>query len=129
MSDDINSLLGVGSSTAEPANPSNVAKRYRDAYLVATAAIAFATIIKALGWLIAILTWVAGFIFVSQQHGDSQGAFFVAALIAGVLPLIVFYFFGVLVAASGQILRASLDTAVHSSPFLDDQQKSAAMGI
>ena len=108
--------------------PSSAIKRYRDAYLVASAAIAFAAVIKMLGWVVAIITWIAGFILASQQREPQMG-FMVAALISGVVQLIVFYFFGVLVAAAGQILRATLDTAVHSSPFLDDQQKAAAIGV
>jgi len=115
-------------STGTASTPSSAIKRYRDAYLVASAAIAFAAVIKMLGWLVAIITWIAGFILATQQR-EPQMAFIVAAFISGVVQLIVFYFFGVLVAAAGQILRATLDTAVHSSPFLDDQQKAAAIGV
>jgi hypothetical protein len=53
----------------------------------------------------------------------------IVALISAAFEIVVFYFFGVVVTALGQNLQASLDTAVHSSPFLDDQEKRQAMGL
>jgi hypothetical protein len=41
----------------------------------------------------------------------------------------VFWVIGIIVAAQGQHLRASLDCAVHGSPFLSNEQKRQAQGV
>jgi hypothetical protein len=50
-------------------------------------------------------------------------------LFSGALGGIIIYVIGVLVSAQGQILKATLDTAVHTSPFLDDDQRLIAMRL
>jgi len=39
------------------------------------------------------------------------------------------YVIGVLISALGHILKANLDSAVHSSPFLTDEQRAAVMRL
>ena len=48
-----------------------------------------------------------------------------AALVAGMF----FYVAGVMVSAQGQLLQATLDTAVNSSPLLDDEQKAQILAL
>lgn len=55
--------------------------------------------------------------------GGAVGLFF-AVIVAG-----MFWICGVIVAAHGQILRATLDTAVASSHFLTDVERADAMGL
>ena len=49
-------------------------------------------------------------------------------MFAGVL-VAIFWVFGVVVTAQGQLLRATLDTAVNGSPFLDREQQARVMGV
>jgi len=39
------------------------------------------------------------------------------------------FIFGVMVSAQGQLLKAILDTAVNSSPLLDDDQRARMMSL
>jgi hypothetical protein len=41
----------------------------------------------------------------------------------------MFFFWGILVAAQGEILNATLDTAVNSSPFLSNEQRGRIMSL
>lgn len=130
MSDEINSILGVGGDAPVVSSPSSVLNRYRDGYLVATAAVGFSNFIEILGWIVAVVIWIAGFIYAALQRGDAHPVFIIiAGIISGTVQLIMFYFFGVMVRSVGMTLRATLDTAVNSSPFLDQQQKSQAMSL
>jgi hypothetical protein len=97
-------------------------KRYRDAYLVARATATIGRVIKGIGILVGVL----GLAVVLQSR--STGAGLVTLLVpafVGALP----YCVGVLVAAQGQILLATLDTAVNSSPFLTNEDKAKAMSL
>lgn len=48
-------------------------------------------------------------------------------LIAAVAVGVPFYALGILVSAAGQILRATLDTAVHTSPLFDKSDVAQIM--
>lgn len=50
---------------------------------------------------------------------------FCTALLTGVS----FYISGVFISAQGQILRAALDTAVNSSPLLENHQKAEILAL
>ena len=52
------------------------------------------------------------------------GLFFAAAV-----WFALFFVLGVLVSAQGQILRATLDSAVNSSPFLTNDQRASIMKL
>ena len=51
------------------------------------------------------------------------------ALLIGVIVACPLYVLGVLVSASGQMLKASLDAAVHTSPFLTNEQRMDVMSL
>lgn len=125
---DADSLLGIAhpSSRASVAEHGSLVDRYRDAYCVGSAIIAFSVLIKLFAWLLAIGIWIAGFVVNKQMRGD--GVPFVTGLVFGTAMLAFFFVLGVLVAAIGQILRASLDTAVNTSPFLNESEKRQAIG-
>jgi hypothetical protein len=106
-------------------------KRYEDAYRAARVTVVIGTAIKFLGFLLAILilaaTWL-GAGLMSMNGYDSQ-----AVLVIGTLFILIivtlFYVAGVIVCAQGQTLKASLDDAVHSSPFLTDEQRAKVMSL
>jgi len=69
---------------------------------------------------------VLGGIIASSQNGI---LYFFAGLLLGVVVAVPIFVLGVLVAAQGQVLKATLDTAVHSSPFLTKEEMARVMGI
>ena len=114
-------------------------KRYGDAFLVAKSAVLIGKGVQICGFVVATLVMVSGawggmatagkagstgetiiFLYFAVMLGS-----FVAAVIIG-LPFVVL---GMLVSAQGQVLKATLDTAVTSSPFLDKEQMANVMSI
>ena len=117
-------------SEASPSSPSRVAdralRRYRDAYLAARVTDGIGSIIKTVGFLGGALISIIGVVIGinSQNTLVVVGSIVAAAVFA--LPL---WALGVLVSAQGQALKATLDAAVHTSPFLDDSQRAKAMSL
>ncbi len=103
-------------------------KRYKDAYLVARATTGIGGTIKTLGFVFGGIVALVGFLLGSQGYHPNPilqyGGLILGALIA--IPLFVL---GVLVAAQGETLKASLDEAVHTSPFLTNDQRAAVMSL
>ena len=148
MPDDLDSLLEVKTSTRATASqtqsgfgadgtssggPSNIASsvmmRYWDAYLVARITTGFGGIIKGIGILLAIVTFGGAASVGNQAYGDTKTTYTIAGVVLAVIIGAAFFLFGVLVSAQGQILKASLDGAVNSSPFLTNDQKAKTMSL
>jgi len=104
-----------------------VIKRYKDAYLVARATDGIGGVVKFIGALLGIIIVIAGFVVGSQGRDNTM--FVVGSFILAAIVTIPFYVLGVLVSAHGQVLKASLDEAVHTSPFLTDHQRASAMSL
>jgi hypothetical protein len=102
-----------------------VVHRYTDAYRVARAVIAFGTIVKAIGVVVAVIIVVAGL----ASSGELGGRGLIGGLLLGAMVGLVFWIAGVFVVAVGQLLRASLDTAVNTSPMFSKAEKAKVMGI
>lgn len=104
-----------------------IVRRYRDTYRVATALVAIGNTIKILGAIVAAFIFFGSLSLKSSLSGGESfwigGTFF--AVIVGTL----FWVCGVIVAAQGQILRATLDNTVANSPFLNDQERLDSMGL
>lgn len=100
-----------------------LADRYRDAYRVASSLDTAGLIIK----LIALVVVLAG--VVGLTAAGAKSAFFVATVIPLGCGAFVIYAIGVLVAAQGQILMATLDSAVNSSPLLSEEERAEIMRI
>ncbi len=115
-------------------NDNQVVRRYQDSYIVARTANTFGNIAKIAGFVcagvIAFIGLLLTFITVSSFR-DSGVAFvvFLIALTLGAVIGSIFYVFGLLLSALGQNLMATLDTAVHGSPFMNDEQKAQAMNL
>ena len=103
--------------------------RYNDAYSVAKATTTFGTVIKAIGFLLAFGLLSGAFGVANQQSSDGKILFIMVGVVSALVTAAVFYLFGVLVSAQGQILKASLDGAVNSSPFLTDDQRAQPMSL
>src|SRR6266849_6950419 len=110
-------------------------KRYDDAYAIAKSIIRVGDAIKTIGVILAILI-VGAAMFVGLASGSEPRAtapsgtdLFVLAIgvVVGLIVGMVCYALGTLVAAMGQTLQAGLDTAVNTSPFLDNELRARAM--
>lgn len=125
--ENLGELSPVASGTVSSTVPDRAINRYRDAYLVARATVTIGSAVKAAGILFGILIALIGIVMGADSRGNPM--LIVAGLLLGVIVAIPFYVLGILVAANGQILKANLDGAVHSSPFLNDQQKASVMSL
>jgi hypothetical protein len=106
----------------------SLTKRYTDAYLVARAVTGFGFMIKVIGIVIAILLVLIGLMVTSQNGpGNPLSYLGIMGIVVGVISGALFYVIGVLVSAQGQILKASLDSAVNSSPFLTNEHRAKIM--
>lgn len=108
----------------------SLTKRYIDAYLVARAVTGFGSMIKVMGIVIAILLVLIGFVVASQSGPRDPISYLgIMGIVVGVISGALFYIIGVLVSAQGQILKASLDSAVNSSPFLTNEHRAKIMSL
>jgi len=96
--------------------------RYRDAYRVANGVVWIGSAVKVLGFVIGSLFALGGG---TQLEGSTR----LGVILFGVLVAIAFWIVGVFVSAHGQLLQATLDTAVHSSPFLTNEERASAMSL
>lgn len=104
-------------------------KRYMDAYTVSGAIITIGGGIKVIGFIIGgIIAFIPAFAL-SQQPSSVATAGVAIGIVTACFIILVLFVLGTLVAAAGQLYRAALDTAVHSSPFLDDDLKSRTMSL
>lgn len=116
--------------------------RYTDSYRVARVTVGFGGFIKFIGIALALVI-VAGGILMANQPQTAFGGFpgmepgarslnlpiVIGSLIWACIVGIFFYIWGVLISAQGQILKASLDGAVNSSPFLTNQHRAKIMSL
>lgn len=115
---------------AAPNRVSSVMTRYRDAYLVARVTDGFGRLIKTIGIVASILLILVGIVLLSNGRGGDATTAMGGAIIAfGIFVGVLLYLLGVLVSAQGQILKATLDSAVNSSPFLTDEHKATVMSL
>jgi hypothetical protein len=102
-------------------------KRYKDAYLVARSTNGFGILIKIIAIICGALLVVVGAVLFNDGRGTE--ALGVAAIAIGVVVGVLFYLLGILVSAQGQILKASLDAAVNTSPFLTNTERATIMSL
>jgi len=105
-------------------------RRYNDAYLVARAVDGVGGLSKGIGVAIAALLVLVGLMIVSNgRAGDATFAMGIVVIASGVATGAWFYVLGILVSAQGQILKASLDSAVNGSPFLANEHRARIMSL
>jgi hypothetical protein len=104
---------------AVSAGAGKVMPRYRDAYRVANTIVGIGSTLKIVGMIGAGLMALIGL-----AGGSSFGFMGVlAAVLAAGFWFALFFVFGIVVSAQGQVLQAGLDTAVNTSPFLSNEEK------
>jgi hypothetical protein len=105
-------------------------KRYKDAYLVAKVTDGFGGLIKGVGITGGTVLVIIGiFVITADKPYAPTFALGIMILIAGVIAGLLFYIIGVLVSANAQVLKASLDSAVNSSPFLTNEHRAKIMSL
>ena len=121
----------TSSSSSSPraiphANAQRVMTRYTDAYRVAGAIVGVGGLVKTLGVVAAAVTVVIGLGAASTLNSSVP---LVAALPVALVTWLLLWALGVLVAAQGELLKANVDGAVNTSPFLLDDQRAEVMSL
>lgn len=116
-----------------------ILRRYVNAYQVARAIGAFGTIVKVLGifagmLLVALPTAAKFGLRAAGVNGPADKGIGLEVLTVTALPvagiiITVAWIVGVLICARGELLKAALDSAVHGSPFLTDNERAEVMGV
>jgi hypothetical protein len=120
---------GIGYMDGEPhvcGKAGSVEVRYINAYRVATTIVLLGIVVQIAGAGAAVLALVVSLGGVALVGSLALGAL---GSVTGIVVGIVLALIGMFVRAQGELLRASLDTAVNSSPFLTRDQKARAMGV
>lgn len=102
------------------------ANRYKDAYRVARTTNAIGDFAIVAGVVLAVLLTILGFLLAPQ---GAKGYGFFGGLLFGAVVGTLFIILGTLIAALGQTLMATLDTAISVSPFLTQEDKAKEMAL
>src|SRR5688572_27206456 len=94
-----------------------IIRRYADGYRVARATEALANAIKIVGVVLGVTTALGVMTMLETAAGFLGGLVFGGAVGVGVFCV------GVIAAAHGQVLKATLDSAINSSPFLTNDDR------
>ena len=127
----MNSTYSMPHTMNDSATGAAFVQRYADLYRAAKVMTGLGDTVKIVGLVSAGVIFMGWFLIAvaaSQSFGGAV-AFFMCLVIGvafGALVGGVFFLLGVLISAQGQLLMAHADSAVHSSPFLSDQQRAAA---
>lgn len=119
-------------NVAQPFPSAKLIRRYRDSYRVAAFVIVVGGIVQLVGFVISVAIGAGGYSAAVTQfrfRQTEQYTTIAASLFTALVAFVIFFIAGVLVRAQGQSLRASLDCAVHSSPFLTNEEKASAMRL
>jgi hypothetical protein len=116
-------MTATGTAPA-PASPQSqaVRQRYKDAYRVAGAVSGAGTAIKVIGIMLGVLVALLGVV-------TSSPAVMFPAILVAIAVAVIFFVFGTLISAQGQVLKANLDTAVNTSPFLSNEHRAQIMSL
>lgn len=106
-------------------NPKEIIGRYWDAYLVAPATTGVGSIMKTAAIVPGAILVLIGITDLFGSESLLGSVFFISGIVIGCL----FYMAGLLLGALGQILKASLDCAVNTSPFLGNDEPARMMSL
>jgi len=104
-------------------------RRYRDAYLVGSTTVGFGSFIKVIGVLSGAIIVFLSISVLASSREQAMFSLGVMGIVFGCFVGVFLYIFGVLVSAQGQVLKAALDGAVNSSPFLTNGDKAEIMSL
>ena len=120
----------TGNGTVQTASKQGQAliRRYSDAYLVARAVNGYGIGVKIIGVVAALMLSLIGLVWLGTGRAE-DAVMGIVCIAFGLFVGILFYLIGVLISAQGQILKASLDSAVNSSPFLTNEHRAKIMSL
>lgn len=135
-------VQSAASAVHSPNFATPIKRRYRDGYRVANTVTIFGALLKAFSLIAGIIIGLLGFgLGGGIENAARQNSFGIAnasgpALaivvifgIFGFLVAVVGWILGVIVSANGQMLKANLDGAVNTSPFLADLDRAEIMSL
>lgn len=105
---------------------SRVVNRYRDAFRVASAIVGVGSLIKVVGGILSVVIAVGS---LKAANGGLGTTALVLGMALAALSGGLMWVGGVIVGAMGEMLRASLDSAVYHSPFMSAHERLDAMGL
>ncbi len=109
---------------------SRLKSRYKDAYNVAQVIVGVGTAFKVLGILLGLAIVVTSLAGGSASGSrDAAGISLIAGIFLGAIVAGLFYVIGTIVSSQGQILRATLDSAVNTSPHIEASEKAEIMSL
>lgn len=111
----------------------NASDRYQEAYVHAGSMVQAGDLIETVGWTLGIIIF-CGAIFAAHTvlTPETPAADWLppATLTLGaIITVFFFWLVGELVCARGEQWKASLDSAVNSSPFLSNAQRAKVMAL
>src|ERR1700678_2537841 len=109
--------LPVTSSLPQSAESNSMTSRYLDAYRHTKFLIALGSTIKSASLIAGSIVAFLSLIYMVSNLEGLGGALGLMGLIAGAMLGGIGWVMGTLVAAQGQLITATLDAAVNSSPF------------
>jgi len=127
--------MTTSSSSPMVSQYSSLASRYNDAYTMARFQTKLGEIIKSISILIGILVALVSGLFMlfgmnessfGPNLGKAIGGF---GIVIGVAGGFVGWILGVMISSLGQLLKAHLDTAVNTSPFLGNDDRARIMSL
>ena len=114
---------------AETSQAQKMTSRYKDAYRVGRAIVGVGDVIKVLGGALAAIIFIGALYANTQVRGEIGVAIMIVAIGFAAFAGVLFFVMGTLIAAQGQILKATLDSAINSSPFITDDNRAEIMSL
>lgn len=87
----------------------------------------FASFIMISGWIIGTVIALYGMFSIDSTYGSGFFRKIVPWLIHGALVAITLHFFSLLLATLARLLEVNLDTTIHLSSHLNDEEKAKAL--
>jgi hypothetical protein len=107
----------------------NLRTRYSDAYGMGRTLVTVGSVVKVVGIVFALIIIGGGLLLSPQAPSNNGVGVAMFALLIGAFVGVTLYVLGTFVAAQGQLLWATLDTAVNTSPLIDEDTKLAIMAL
>lgn len=107
----------------------SLTRRYTDAYAVSRTVIGLGSTVKVFGYVIGGAIALLGLVSASQAQSSLGAVAVLSGFFSGAATAASLFVAGVLVSALGQILAATLDTAVNTSPLLSQDEMRQIMSV
>jgi len=126
----IGGAMGVATATAR-VYLGRLADHYKNAYRIAAATVRLGNLVKHWVPVVAGAVMLGGVVVSTPndpiQNGSFNWLYLLGSLLGAAIILAAGYISGALLTAQGQFLSALLDTAVNTSPHLQDLEKASIM--